>query len=62
MSRCTHTDAGRRCTLSVHAGFDVGHVYEEHHPQTPCEPPYHRPDCYGTNCDDEATRERCDPF
>ena len=30
--------------------------------QPDCEPPYHRPDCYGTNCDDEATRERCDPF
>jgi hypothetical protein len=31
-------------------------------PPFKCEPPYHRPDCEGANCDDEATRERCDPF
>ena len=27
-----------------------------------CDPPYHRPDCYGTNCDDPETRDRCTPF
>ena len=30
--------------------------------QFKCDPPYHRLDCYGTNCDDEETRDRCTPF
>lgn len=30
--------------------------------QFKCEPPYHRPDCVFSNCDDPEIRERCDPF
>ena len=31
-------------------------------PPFKCDPPYHRLDCDGANCDDEETRERCTPF